>query len=90
MFVEENSKAQVVKTQNTTEVLEQAVADSQSKLADLENKLRAKKQNYMGRLPEQIGSNVQMVNGARSQLESLSMQIRSEQDASQARMTTHL
>ena len=70
----------MAKTQNTTEVLEQAVADSQSKLADLENKLRAKKQNYMGRLPEQIGSNVQMVNGARSQLESLSMQIRSEQD----------
>jgi len=80
VFVEENSKAQVVKTQNTSEVLEQAVADSQARLADLENKLRAKKQNYMGRLPEQIGSNVQMVNGARSQLESLSMQIRSEQD----------
>ena len=80
VFVEENSKAQVVKTQNTTEVLEQAVADSQAKLTDLENKLRTKKQNYMGRLPEQIGSNVSMVNGARSQLESLSMQIRSEQD----------
>jgi protein tyrosine kinase modulator len=80
VFVEENSKAQVVKTQNTTEVLEQALADSQAKLADLENKLRAKKQNYMGRLPEQIASNVSMVNGARSQLESLSMQIRSEQD----------
>jgi protein tyrosine kinase modulator len=80
VFVEENSKAQVVKTQNTTEVLEQTLADSQAKLTELENKLRAKKQNYMGRLPEQIGSNVSMVNGARSQLESLSMQIRSEQD----------
>ena len=54
--------------------------DSQAKLTDLENKLRAKKQNYMGRLPDQIGANVQMVNGARSQLESLSMQIRTEQD----------
>jgi len=80
VFVEENSKAQVVKTQNTTEVLEQTLADSQAKLTELENKLRTKKQNYMGRLPEQIGSNVSMVNGARSQLESLSMQIRSEQD----------
>jgi len=80
VFVEENSKAQVVKTQNTTEVLEQAVADSQAKLMDLEDKLRTKKQKYMGQLPEQIGSNVSMVNGARSQLESLSMQIRSEQD----------
>jgi len=80
VFVEENSKAQNVKAQNTAEVLLQQVADSQAKLTDLENKLRTKKQNYMGRLPEQIGSNVQMVNGARSQLESLSMQIRSEQD----------
>jgi len=80
VFVEENSKAQVVKTQNTTEVLEQTLADSQAKLTELENKLRTKKQNYIGRLPEQIGSNVSMVNGARSQLESLSMQIRSEQD----------
>src|SRR6185503_7610514 len=80
VFVEENSKAQVVKTQNTTEVLEQTLADSQAKLTELENKLRTKKQNYIGRLPEQIGSNVSMVNGARSQLESVSMQIRSEQD----------
>src|SRR6185503_1285766 len=76
----ENSKAQVVRTQNTTEVLEQALAESQAKLTDLENKLRAKKQNYMGRLPEQIGANVQMVNGARQQFESLSIQIRAEQD----------
>ena len=34
----------------------------------------------MGRLPEQIDANVQMVNGLRSQLESLSMQLRGEQD----------
>src|SRR4029077_7554135 len=80
VFVEESSKAQTVKAENTAEVLLQQVADSQAKLTDLETKLRTKKQNYMGRLPEQIGSNVQMVNGARSQLESLSMQIRSEQD----------
>jgi polysaccharide chain length determinant protein (PEP-CTERM system associated) len=80
VFVEENSKAQSVRAENTAEVLQQQVADSQAKLTELENKLRAKKQNYMGRLPDQIGANVQMVNGARSQFESLSMQIRSEQD----------
>jgi polysaccharide chain length determinant protein (PEP-CTERM system associated) len=80
VFVEENSKAQTQKAENTAEVLQQQVADSQARLTDLENKLRTKKQNYMGRLPEQIGSNVQMVNGARSQLESLSMQLRTEQD----------
>src|SRR4029079_4927674 len=80
VFVEENSKAQVVKTQNTHQALEQTLAGSQAKLTELENKLRTNKQNYIGRLPEQIGSNVSMVSAARSQLESVSMQSRSEQD----------
>jgi uncharacterized protein involved in exopolysaccharide biosynthesis len=34
----------------------------------------------MGRLPDQVNANVQMVNGLRSQFESLSNQLRSEQD----------
>ena len=80
VFVEENSKAQTVRAENTADVLQQQVADSQARITDLENKLRTKKQNYMGRLPDQIGANVQMVNGARSQLESISTQIRAEQD----------
>jgi len=80
VFVEENSKAQTVRAENTADVLQQEVADSQARITDLENKLRTKKQNYMGRLPDQIGANVQMVNGARSQLESISTQIRAEQD----------
>ena len=80
VFVEENSKVQTNRAENSATVLEQQVAASQARLTDLENRLRAKKQNYVGRLPEQIGSNVQMVNGARGQLESISMQIRTEQD----------
>ena len=79
-FVEENSKVQTTRAQNTAEVLGGQVAESQGKLANLENQLRAKKQNYIGRLPDQIGANVQMVNGARQQFESLSIQIRAEQD----------
>jgi len=80
VFVEENSKVQTVRAQNTAEVLGQELAESQAKLTDVENRLRAKKQNYVGRLPDQIGANVQMVNGARQQFESLSIQIRAEQD----------
>jgi capsular polysaccharide biosynthesis protein len=79
-FVEENSKVQTNRAENTADVLEQQLAASQGRLTDLENKLRTKKQNYIGRLPDQVGANVQMVNGARSQFESISMQIRSEQD----------
>jgi polysaccharide chain length determinant protein (PEP-CTERM system associated) len=80
VFVEENTKFQTNRAENSADVLEQQVAASQAKLAELENKLRAKKQTYIGRLPDQVGANVQMVNGARSQLESISMQIRTEQD----------
>ena len=80
VFVEENSKAQAIKAENTADILQQQVADSQAKLTDLENKLRTKKQNYVGRLPEQIGANVQMANGARTQYESLTRDLRTETD----------
>jgi len=80
VFVDENTRAQSARAENSAEVLSQEVTASQAKLTDLENRLRAKKQNYVGRLPEQIGANVQMVNGARQQFESLSVQIRAQQD----------
>ena len=80
VFVEENSNFQSRRAENSAEVLEAQVGASKAKLDDLENKLRAKKQNFVGRLPEQIGANVQMVNGARTQFESISMQIRAAQD----------
>ena len=80
VFVEENSKQQTVMAENTSELLAQQLADSQARLNKIDDELRAKKQNYMGRLPEQTAANVQMVNGARSQFESLSMQLRTEQD----------
>src|SRR3954471_13418356 len=80
VFVEENSKVQTVRAENTADILAQQVRESQARLTDLENKLRAKKQAYVGRLPDQVGANVQMANGARQQFESLSIQIRSQQD----------
>lgn len=80
VFVEENSKSQIERTENTSEVLSQQVQASQARLINLENDLRVKKQANMGRLPDQVNANVQMVNGLRSQFESLSNQLRSEQD----------
>lgn len=80
VFVEENSKNQTERMENTSEVLLQQVQASQDKLNQLESQLRAKKEMNMGRLPDQINANVSMVNGLRSQLESLSMQLRGEQD----------
>ena len=80
VFVEENTRALTERAANSAEVLEQQVNESQMRLADLEGKLATKKKGFVGRLPEQIGANVQMANGARNQFESLSMQLRTEQD----------
>jgi len=80
VFVEENSKAQTARAENTSEALGQQLAQSQERLTQLESQLRSKKEANMGRLPDQTGANVAMVNGLRSQLESIAMQIRSEQD----------
>jgi len=80
VFVEENSKAQTSKAENTSEALGQQLQASQEHLTQLEARLRAKKEANMGRLPDQTPANVAMVNGLRQQLESLAIQIRSEQD----------
>jgi len=80
VFVEENSKAQTERAQNTADVLQQELADSRAKLDELEQKLADKKKQFIGRLPDQIGPNVAMVNGARVQYESVSLNIRTTQD----------
>jgi len=80
VFAEENSKQQIERSENTSEILSQQAQASQARLARLEGQLREKKQAYMGRLPDQVNANVQMVNGLQSQLQSLSQQLRGEQD----------
>lgn len=80
VFVEENSKTATERAANTSVILAQQLKDSQGKLEEIEAQLRLKKQANMGRLPDQINTNVQMVNGLRQQLESLSIQLRGEQD----------
>ena len=80
VFVEVNSRIQTARAENTSELVAQQLKASEARLRDLESRLAAKKQTYMGRLPDQIPANVQMVNGARNQLESVSTQLRGEQD----------
>jgi polysaccharide biosynthesis transport protein len=78
VFVEENSKTTTQRAENTSEVLGQQLRDSQERLTRLQEQLTAKKQAFMGRLPDQRDANLQMVNGLRQQLESLSIQLRGE------------
>ena len=80
VFVEENSKTATQRAENTSEVLAQQVRSSQERLAKLAEQLRTKKETFMGRLPDQMEANIHMVNGMRQQLESISMELRGEQD----------
>ncbi len=71
VFVEENSKTQTERAENTSEVLGQQLKSSQEQLAKLEGQLRAKKEANMGRLPDQVGANLAMANGLRQSFDSV-------------------
>ena len=79
VFVQENAKQQTARAAKTSDILAQELSDSSKKLKGFEDQLRAQKEKYVGRLPEQVTANVQMVNGARTELESISMQLSGEQ-----------
>jgi polysaccharide chain length determinant protein (PEP-CTERM system associated) len=80
VFVEENSKTKTQRAENTSEVLAQQLRNSQENLSKLQEQLRVRKQANMGRLPDQMNANISMVNGLRQQHDSLSLQLRAEQD----------
>ena len=80
VFVEENSKTKTQRAENTSEVLAQQLRNSQENLNRLQEQLRVRKQANMGRLPDQMNANISMVNGLRQQHDSLSLQLRAEQD----------
>ena len=78
VFVEENSKFNEDRAENTADVLGEQLKDSQQKLGALEAQLSAKKQSHMGSLPSMMDANVSMANGARNQLESVTQQLATE------------
>lgn len=80
VFVEENSKTKTQRAENTSEVLAQQLRSSQENLSRLQEQLRLRKQANMGRLPDQMNANISMVNGLRQQHDSLSLQLRAQQD----------
>jgi succinoglycan biosynthesis transport protein ExoP len=84
VFVEENSKLRTERAENTAAVLEQQMRASHERLTTLQEQLRRQKEANIGRLPTQEGANQQMVNNLHSRLESLTMQLSTEQ----SRLTT--
>ena len=80
VFVEEHSRSREVQAEGTTEFLSAQQRAAQDRIADLEKRVRTAKELHMGKLPEQTAANLQTLAGVRTQLESTSNNLRSEQD----------
>lgn len=80
VFVDENNKMRASRAEDTTAFIEMQLESSQTRLSDVEARLRTAKESYMGRLPEQTNANLQMVAALQRQLESNATAMRGEQD----------
>jgi polysaccharide chain length determinant protein (PEP-CTERM system associated) len=81
MFMEQNS--QDIDTQNTqtTEFFAQQVAEAKRKLDDQDAKLAEFQKKYMGSLPEQEKTNLELLSGMNSQLDAVTQALtRAQQD----------
>jgi polysaccharide chain length determinant protein (PEP-CTERM system associated) len=80
VFVDENSKLRTEHAEDTSAFIATQLRASESRLADLEARLRKSKEAHMGRLPEQTQANLQTLSGLRQQYEASTNSLRGEQD----------
>jgi polysaccharide biosynthesis transport protein len=80
VFVDEHSRSREVQAEGTSDFIGQQLRRSQDRISELETQVRAARERHMGMLPEQTAANLQTLSGMRSQLESTSNNLRSEQD----------
>ncbi len=70
LFIAENVNTQRQLSENTTDFLETQLADARANMAEQEAKVAAFKQKHLGELPSQLESNMQILAGLQSQLQS--------------------
>jgi polysaccharide biosynthesis transport protein len=70
LFVKENVEAQQQLSEDTTSFLEAQLAEARTKMAEQEAKVAAFKARHLGELPSQLESNVQILAGIQTQLQS--------------------
>ncbi|HUR33026.1 MAG TPA: hypothetical protein VM032_04475 [Vicinamibacterales bacterium] len=80
VFVDENSKRRAANAEGTADFFNKQLQESQQRLTELEARLRASKESFMGQLPEQTQANLSTLSGLRQQLESNATALRGEQD----------
>src|SRR4029077_7738285 len=70
LFISENLELRQQKSEDTTKFLEQQLETARQTLAEQEEKVRAYKDQHRGELPTQLNSNLQILSGLQSQLQS--------------------
>jgi|HubBroStandDraft_6_1064221.scaffolds.fasta_scaffold20187_3 succinoglycan biosynthesis transport protein ExoP len=70
LFINENLELRQQKSEDTTKFLEQQLETARQNLAEQEEKVRVYKDQHLGELPSQLTSNVQILSGLQSQLQS--------------------
>lgn len=68
-FIDENLRASQQQSESTTHFLDSQLKDSAAALAAQEKKMREYQGSHMGELPEQLQSNLQILNGLQGQLQ---------------------
>lgn len=69
LFIEENLRTREQQSEQTTAFLEDQLKDAGTQLAEVDRKLREFKTEYLGQLPEQLQSNLQILQGLQLRLQ---------------------
>jgi polysaccharide chain length determinant protein (PEP-CTERM system associated) len=81
MFIDENLKARQQSAQGTTQFLQKQLEDSKKKLDEQDARLAKFKAQYLGQLPDQAQTNMNVLMGLRTQLDAVTQALaRAQQD----------
>src|SRR5665213_3743780 len=80
VFVDENSKTRAARAEDTTAFMSEQLEASQTRINELDTRLRKAKEAFMGQLPEQTPANLSTLSGLRQQLVADSTASRAERD----------
>ena len=69
LFIEENLRNRQQLSENTTKFLENQLEEARKNLADQEQRLSEFKSRYLGELPEQLQTNIQILSGLQARLQ---------------------
>ena len=69
LFIDENLKARQQQSEQTTQFLDSQLEEARANLASQEGRVKEFKSRYLGELPEQVQSNVQILSGLQGRLQ---------------------